>query len=1237
MTDLPHKTSTNKFISNLMLASLVGLSFMVLKEYVLCMVWAVIIAYVLWPIYLRVKIQLDHRDTLSALVMTLVIAIMVTLSVYWLINLLQIEIKTTYQTVINDFDPKKYQLSHLLANYPRLSALTQTWTSKLNLNVNDVVSQFGSITQQGLSEFAHALNHLSSNLIKFGIILVTLFFFFRDGKTINTQLQQGLLIFLGQYHAPFLVAITETTRAVVYGLILAASSQGFMAGIGYYLTGVKAPVLLGIITALLAMVPMGATLVWLPISVGLILLGQVGAGIILLVWGFLIVSTIDNIIRPLVISGSTGTPLLVVILGVLGGLNAFGIIGLFLGPIILATLLAVWKTWLGQQKEAKLSTPDIIQPVWHQLSSSEALTLLTTDLEKGLTTQEVNARLKHYGPNQLLEKPTRSMFSLFVAQFKSVLILILLLAAFLAACIGDLKDGIVILVVVVINALLGFYQENKAEVSLTALKQMLTHHSHVRRDGLSCEINSEQLVPGDIVILDAGSKIPADGRILSSQTLEVDESSLTGESCPVPKYHQAINKETTVLADRYNMLYMNNTVTRGRADMLVTATGMETEIGKLAQLLSSTDEQPTPLQIQLDSLGKRLVIFTIGIISLLIIAALWRGEPLIETLMTAIALAVAAIPEGLPAVVTVTLALGMHRMAKQQAIIKRLASVETLGCTTVICSDKTGTLTVNQMTVRALFYKQQHYVVTGEGYATKGSISPILSTENLTELILPLALCNNSQLHNHKVLGDPMETALLVLVAKTHHDPLKLKQAYPRLAEIPFDAAHKFMASFHQVDDHITIFIKGAPDELFKRCQNALFDKQLTAFKAHDFITQNDLMAAEGLRVIAVATRTLPKSVTDLESNLFQYIKDLTLVALIGLIDPPRTEVSSAVALCQKAGIAIKMITGDQKVTAQAIAQKLGLSGNVLEGAKLTDLNDHELADCIEDIGIFSRTGPDQKARIIKALQANGHVVAMTGDGVNDAPALRNADIGIAMGITGTDVAKEASSMILMDDNFATLVKAIKEGRGIYANMVKFVRFQLSTNIGAILTVAIAPALGLPNPFTAIQLLWINIIMDGPPAISLGMDPTRNTIMNEKPRDPKTRILTINRMIDLFLYGLNMAIGTLGVLYYDLQYETPQHATTLAFTTFVCFQIFNVFNARSENHSIFTHYFFVNKILCLAIMAIISLQIVVVYWPEAQDLFNTTSLSVIDWLIAISVASSIVIFDEIKKLIRHPS
>jgi Ca2+-transporting ATPase len=829
-----------------------------------------------------------------------------------------------------------------------------------------------------------------------------------------------------------------------------------------------------------------------------------------------------------------------------------------------------------------------------------------TNLLTGLNTATVSERLQRDGYNQLIEKPPLPLWKLLLAQFKSVLILVLLIAAVVATVIGHSVDGAVIVVVVCINALLGFYQEFQAEKSLAALKKMLSLQTKVRRNGKTIELSATELVQGDIVLLEAGNKIPADGQIICAFSLQVDESALTGESVPVEKKVA-------------QMLFMNNVVTRGRAEMIVTATGMRTEIGKLANLLNETEEEATPLQIQLDNLGKKLALIAILIVMILFASALWRGETLINTLFTAIALAVAAIPEGLPAVVTVTLALGMRRMAKHKAIVKRLAAVETLGCTTVICTDKTGTLTVNQMTVREFFYHDQIHHVSGQGYEIKGDITPPLF--DCQNLLLPLVLCNDSQCHNQEIIGDPMEGALLVLAAKNDVFKETTVQKFPRLAEIPFDAEYKFMATFHQIGEDIKIFVKGAPEVLLSRC------------KANSLLEKNNYMANKGLRVLAIATKTIRASEFSKDSNLFHYLEELEFVALIGLQDPPRPEVRDAIKLCQHAGIAVKMITGDQKNTANAIAHELGLTGDILDGAQLAELNDQQLTAHVNQIGVFARIAPEQKLRIVNSLKRLGHVVAMTGDGVNDAPALKSADIGIAMGKSGTDVAKEAATMILTDDNFAAIVKAVHEGRGIYENMVKFIRFQLSTNIGAILCVAIAPLLGLPLPFTAIQLLWINIIMDGPPAMSLGVDSTRLNIMTDKPRQKNAQLLSWRRIGLLCSFGTTMTIGTLGILFLDLHFHQIEHATTLAFTTFVLFQIFNVFNARSEKDSAFNSHFFNNRWLWLSLVSVLILQITIVQWQPAQLIFKTVELSKWDWLIAMIVASSTLFFEETRKLL----
>ncbi|MDP3878112.1 MAG: calcium-translocating P-type ATPase, PMCA-type [Methylobacter sp.] len=1235
MANIMNDTPIRRLIPGIFLAGLLWLGFMVLREFLLTLVWALIIAYVAWPAYRPLRQRFNGKAGFSAALMTAIIATVVFMTLYWLAFMLQDELKTAYQTLSSDFKQDSFRLPDALTRIPWLGDTAQHWLDQLTDDRAAVLSQFANWAQQWSGEFAKFLGGIGGYFMKLGVVLVTVFFCFRDGEEMVKQLHKGLVQFLGKYQDVYLQAAGHTTRAVVYGLVLAALGQGLLAGLGYAVAGVQAPVLFGVVTALLAMVPMGATLVWLPLGVMLLLTGQHWQGAGLLLWGFFAVSTVDNVIRPLVISGAGRIPFLVVLFGVLGGLGTFGAIGLFLGPVILAVLLSVWKAWLKLQNYAEEAPDSVTSPAqdakanWHTLSVEAALSAQASDAVSGLTQVAAVERQQRYGTNRLAEKAPRSAWHLLLSQFKSFLILVLIVAAVLAASIGNLTDGVVILTVVVINALLGFYQEFQAEKSLAALKSMLALQAKVRRDGHSVQLPADQLVPGDIVILEPGDKIPADGRVILAHNLEVDESSLTGESMPVAKEQAALTLATLPLAERSNMLYMNNAMTRGRAEMLVTAIGMDTEIGKLAGLLAEEKDGDTPLQIQLDSLGKRLALVALAVIGLLFMTALWRGEPMIETAFTAIALAVAAIPEGLPAVVTVTLALGMHRMARQRAIVKRLAAVETLGCTTVICTDKTGTLTVNQMTARSMFYQGQTYKVSGEGYDIAGDITP--ENSDFTALLQPLALCNNSHFQGTGVVGDPMENALLVLAAKGGLEPKQALEQLPRLAEIPFDAEHKFMATFHQQGEQIQVFIKGAPEVLLKLCQTALDkDGKAQPIQAEDVLAQNQNMAATGLRVLGVAMRTLPAAEFQAQ-DLFQYIQQLSFVGLVGLMDPPRAEAREAIKLCQQAGIAVKMITGDQKVTAKAIAQELGLAGEVIDGEELAGLDEVALAARINSITVFARTAPEQKVRIIKALKIDGHVVAMTGDGVNDAPALKSADIGIAMGITGTDVAREAASMILTDDNFATIVKAVKEGRGIYDNMVKFIRFQLSTNIGAILTVAAAPLLGLPLPFTAVQLLWINIIMDGPPAMSLGVDPVRNGSMDEPPRDPGARILSLQRFGNLFSYGLIMAIGTLGILAYDLQSGDSAHATTLAFTTFVLFQVFNVFNARAEKGSTFTPHFFANRLLWLALVAVVLLQIVVIHWPPAQLIFRTSALTPQDWLIATGIAASILVLEELRK------
>ena len=872
---------------------------------------------------------------------------------------------------------------------------------------------------------------------------------------------------------------------------------------------------------------------------------------------------------------------------------------------------------------------------WHQVSATEATRRLGVDPVSGLSSDEAATRQSKYGPNRLKEVPPRSRWLLLLDQFKGILILVLIGAAVLAAAIGDLTDAVVILIVVMINAVLGFSQEYRAEKSLAALKKMLAPTAEVRRDSRTMVLPADELVPGDIVLLGPGDRVPADGRVIATHGFEVDESSLTGESRTVGKQVDPLAGENIPLAERANLFYMNTTVTRGRAEMVVTATGMHTELGLLADMLGEAKDSPTPLQIQLDSLGKRLALIAGIVVAFMLVAGLLRGEPWVIMIMTAIALAVAAIPEGLPAVVTVTLAIGLQRMARNQAIVKRLAAVETLGCTSVICTDKTGTLTVNQMTVRQLYTSGRHLRVSGEGYGTAGEISGDAGVPDLQALLMPIALCNESQLRSGQVIGDPMEGALLAVAAKGGFDPPKLKQHYRRIAEIPFETEHKFQATFHLDGERVRVMVKGAPEVLLDQCKTVFFEdgNQPLDAQQHRLIEQaNEKMASTGLRVLAVAWTELPVRDFVPNGDLFIYVKDLVFTGVVGLMDPPRAEASDAIALCHKAGISIKMITGDQKITAAAIARELGIKGTVVTSAELDAMSDAQLAAAIDGIGVFTRATPEQKVRIVLALQANGHLTAMTGDGVNDAPALKTADIGVAMGITGTDVAREAATMVLTDDNFATIVKAVREGRTIYDNIVKFVRFQLSTNIGAILTVLLAPFLGLPLPFTPVQLLWVNIIMDGPPAMALGVDPPQPGIMDGPPRKTTDRILTLRRFGKLATYGTVMMFGTLGVLWWGLQTGSKTHAQTMAFTTFVLFQVFNAFNARVDKRSTFNANFFRNRILWLALFAVLALQVLAVQWTPAHGIFDVEKLRLEDWLLATLVASSVLVLEELRKM-----
>ncbi|BAZ99028.1 calcium-translocating P-type ATPase, PMCA-type [Methanothermobacter sp. EMTCatA1] len=822
---------------------------------------------------------------------------------------------------------------------------------------------------------------------------------------------------------------------------------------------------------------------------------------------------------------------------------------------------------------------------WADMSLDEVLKELKTS-RKGLSQDEASRRLEKYGKNELVEEKKAGPVKLFLSQFMDILIILLILAAVASYFVGDVLDSAVILFVVVVNATVGFIQEYRAERAMEKLKGLVSTEAVVIRDGETLRIPASELTLGDMVIIEEGDNVPADLRLIETYDLRIDESALTGESIPVRKTHENPEDERDVIA------FMDSNVVSGRGRGAVIATGMETSMGKIARMIQE-DEGKTPLQEKIISLGKNLGLIAVVVCALVFAIQFLRGLPLVDTFMTAVSLAVASVPEGLPAILTLTLALGMQRMARSNAIVRRLLAVETLGSCSVICTDKTGTLTHNRMTVRE---------------------SELTSPEMA---LLVCALCNNATSSEGAVIGDPTDAAILNFAAEKGYLRDELERKYPRLAEIPLDSTRKRMSTINQLEDGRYLLVKGAPEIILRRCRyidSGEGVKELTDEEVERWLSRLNDMTSRALRVLALAYRKLPDG--DDEE------KDLVFVGLVGMMDPPRREAADAIETCKRAGIKVVMITGDHRDTAVAIAQELGLmdNGMALTGRELDELSEGEFHEIVEDVRVYARVFPEQKVRIVEALQGRGHVVAMTGDGVNDAPALKKAAIGVAMG-SGTDVARESSDMVLQDDNFATIVRAVKEGRTIFDNIRRFVKFQLSTNVGAILTIVSASLINLPVPFNPIQILWINIIMDGPPAQSLGVEPPESDIMLRGPE--RENILPGRNILRIILAGAVMAAGTLGLYMYMLSSGAGiERAMTVAFTVFVVFQIFNVFNCKSRTG-------LSNRALILAVVASLALQILVIYLAPLEGIFRTVPLSVVDWVLIVLVASLILILEAV--------
>ncbi len=888
---------------------------------------------------------------------------------------------------------------------------------------------------------------------------------------------------------------------------------------------------------------------------------------------------------------------------------------------------------------------------WHQDVEHTAKEL-GTDLSSGLSSSEAAARLERYGRNQLKEAPKRSPWAIFLDQFKDFIIWILIGAALVSGVLQEVVDAVAIIAIVILNAVLGFIQEYRAEKSLAALKRLSSPTSKVLRDGKHGLIASEELVPGDVIELEAGDSVPADSRVAwVTSNFGVQEASLTGESTPVVKTTAALEEPDVPLADRANMVYLGTSVASGRAKGIVTGTGMETELGKIAGMIQEIERESTPLQKKLEEFGKWIVYACFVLVVMVFLLEWARGGKMIEVFLTAVSLAVAAIPEGLPAVVTIALALGVQRMVKRHALIRKLRSVETLGSATVICSDKTGTLTKNEMTVQAVYAGGRLFRATGIGYAPKGDFlldGKTVSPRDYPELMKALTvgvLCNGAQLVQeptaYKIVGDPTEGALLTVAAKADIWKSQEERTSPFVDELPFDSERKKMTVVRQVDHHRVAFVKGAPDILLADCVNievAGAVRPLTVADRKQSAAANDDLTSQAMRVLGVAYRDLDGHAGKLDIGTVE--RDLTFVGLIAMIDPPREEVRQAIRACMTAGIKTVMITGDHKNTATAIAKQLGFfkeDSVALSGDELDKLSQEQLEKQVHKIPVYARVSPEHKLRVVRAWRSRHEIVAMTGDGVNDAPAVKEADIGVAMGITGTDVTKEVSDMVVTDDNFASIVAAVEEGRGIYDNIQKFVHYLLSCNTGEILVMFVSSLIGLPVPLLPIQILWINLVTDGLPALALGVDPTDPEIMKRRPRAPDEPVVTRRRGLLMLVQGVFIAACSLGafalVLY--VEKEGIERARTAGFIVLSVSQLFHSFNCRSLTESLFKIGPFTNRSLLAATGISFALQMAVVYAPPLQTIFKTEPLGPFDWVLVIVISSLPLWGTEIYKAFRR--
>lgn len=891
---------------------------------------------------------------------------------------------------------------------------------------------------------------------------------------------------------------------------------------------------------------------------------------------------------------------------------------------------------------------------WYKKKKEEVASELNTHIDKGITDEEAQKRLEKYGLNELKEEAKQSMLSKIIEQFKDFLIIILIIASIISYAVGEKVDAVVIIAIVIVNAALGIYQEGKAEKSLEALKKMAAPNAKVLRNGIVEVIPSSNIVPGDIVVLETGDIIPADLRLIESSNLKIEEASLTGESVPVEKHADITFDKDTALGDRINMAYSSTIVSYGRGKGIVVGTGHDTEIGKIATMIQNIEDENTPLQKKLDQLGKVLGIVVIAVCIVVFGVGLLYGTGILDMFMTSISLAVAAIPEGLAAIVTIVLALGMNRMVERNAIVKKLLSVETLGTTTYICSDKTGTLTQNEMTVVKAYTDDKVIDISGTGYEPKGKftigdkeISNPTESININTLLSIGILCSDAKLtktnEGYKILGDPTEGSLVTLAGKAGINQDDVNSKYPRIAELPFDSDRKMMTTFHKnfIPGKVVSFTKGAPDILIDKSSSIYLNGEILPFTDElkkKVLNINSQFSREALRVLGMAFRQYDSLPNEITTESIE--KDLIFVGLVGMIDPPREEAKEAIKKCKNAGIHTVMITGDYKETAFAIAKQLGMAENenqAMMGQELDDLTDEQLREIVKEKRVYARVSPEHKVKIVEALKENGEIAAMTGDGVNDALALKKADIGISMGITGTDVAKNTADVILTDDNFASIVAAVEEGRIIYSNIKKFVFFLLSCNIGEVLIVFLSIILGYKVPLLAIQLLWLNLVTDSFPALALGMEKGDPEIMDIPPRDPNEPILDKDMVKALIVQSISISAAIIGAYIWGMKtYGTENlvYARTITFAALITAELLRAYSSRSLTHSIFKIGVFSNKTMTLSTLVSFLLLLVVLYVPFLQPIFETYAIGLKDWGMILIFAVIPLVIGELYKAIR---